>query len=62
MSKPPPSTPHSDLDGVHQDEKPNVETAIQAGEDGGDVARAKEESIARPKTSEDVADGEDAGR
>jgi hypothetical protein len=58
VSKPPPTTPHSDLDGVHRDEKPNVESAIEAGEDSGDVARAKEQSTARPKTSGDIDEGE----
>ena len=58
MSKPPPSTPHSDMDGVHQDEKPNVESAIDAGEDSGDVERAKDQSIARPKTSDDIDHGD----
>ena len=47
MTKPPKSTPHSDLDGVHRDEKPNVETADEVGEDAGDLARAREDG-ARP--------------
>ena len=46
------------MDGVHRDEKPNIESAIDTGEDSGDVARAKEQSIARPKTSDDIDDGE----
>ena len=29
VTKPPKSTPHSDLDGVHRDEKPNVESAVE---------------------------------
>ena len=53
MSKPPKSTPHSDLHGVHRDERPNVETAVEAGQDNGDVARAKAEGIARPPIAED---------
>ena len=36
MSKPPQTTPHSDLDGVHEDEKPNVGAALESGEDAGD--------------------------
>ena len=53
MTKPPKSTPHSDIDGVHQDEKPNVQSAIEAGQDSGDVRHAKDQAIARPKTSDD---------
>ena len=48
MTKPPKSTPHSDVDGVHQDEKPNVETAAEAGQGAAGLARAKKESKARP--------------
>jgi hypothetical protein len=32
MSKPPPSTPHSDMDGIHQDERPNTEVAAELGQ------------------------------
>ena len=53
MSKPPPSTPHSDFDGVHRDERPNVESANDAGQDSGDVARAQEESVGRPEPNDD---------
>lgn len=48
MTKPPASTPHSDLEGVHQDERPNIETATEAGQDSGDVKRAGDRSRARP--------------
>ena len=37
MSKPPPSGPHSDLDGVHQDELPEPQSTIQAGQDPADL-------------------------
>ena len=37
MSKPPKSTPHSDIDGVHRDEKPNVESAVEAGQGTEDL-------------------------
>lgn len=49
MTKPPKSTPHSDLDGIHQDEQPNVESAVEAGQDSGDLAHAREHSIGRPR-------------
>ena len=48
MTKPPASTPHSDIEGVHRDERPNVETAAAAGQAAGDVKRAADQSRARP--------------
>lgn len=48
MAKPPKATPHSDIDGVHQDEKSNVDTAAEAGQGAGSLARAKKEAKARP--------------
>ena len=57
MPKPPESTPHSDLDGIHQDERPNVETAVEAGQDSGDLELARKESRARPPYSNDKGNG-----
>ncbi len=48
MAKPPKSTPHSDIDGVHQDEKRNVNTAVEVGQGAASLARAKKETKARP--------------
>ena len=48
MSKPPRSTPHSDIDGVHRDEKPNVETAVETGETTANLERARGESKGKP--------------
>jgi hypothetical protein len=62
VSQPPKSTPHSDLDGVHRDEKPNVETAIEAGQGTDDLARAAGESVARPDYSKDVKNRDDRSR
>ncbi|HEX8572659.1 MAG TPA: hypothetical protein VF759_07905 [Allosphingosinicella sp.] len=59
MSKPPKSTPHSDIDGVHRDEKPNVESAVEAGQGTDDLARASDESVARPDYSDDVKNRDD---
>jgi len=59
VTQPPKSTPHSDIDGVHRDEKPNVESAIEAGEGTGDLARARDEAVARPEHSEDVKNRDD---
>jgi hypothetical protein len=57
MSKPPESTPHSDIDGVHRDEKPNVETAIEAGQDSGTVADVQDQSVGRPDYSDEPVPG-----
>ena len=53
MPKPPETTPHSDLDGVDEDERRNVDAAIEAGQDAEDLAEARRESRARPPLSED---------
>jgi hypothetical protein len=53
VPKPPEATPHSDLDGVHRDEKRNVDTANEAGQDSGDLERARRGSTARPPYSDD---------
>jgi hypothetical protein len=58
MAKPPKSAPHSDIDGVHQDEKPNVDTAQEAGQSGASLARAKKETKARPGSVE-TSNGKD---
>ncbi len=52
MAKPPPSTPHSDIDGIHKDERPNTDVAAELGQDAGDVADAKADSKARPVDSD----------
>jgi hypothetical protein len=59
VSQPPKSTPHSDIDGVHRDEKPNVESAIEAREGVEDLARASDETVARPDYAEDVKNRDD---
>lgn len=33
MTKPPPSGPHSDFDGVHQDELTNTDATVEAAHD-----------------------------
>ena len=59
MTKPPKSTPHSDIDGVHRDEKPNVESAVDAGQDTADLALPARENAARPNYSDDVKNRDD---
>jgi hypothetical protein len=53
VNKVPKSTPHSDLDGVHEDRRHVVESALEAGEDIGDVERARRKSAGRPSNISD---------
>ena len=62
MSRPPKSTPHSDLDGVRRDAKPNVEAAVEAGQGMEDLERASGESVARPDYSDDVKNRDDRSK
>ena len=58
MPKPPKSTPHSDLTGVHRDERTNIETAIESGQDAGTVAKDQKRSVGYPDYSEDETNPE----
>ena len=49
MAKPPKSTPHSDIDGVHRDERPNTETVQRTGETSADLKLASDKNKARPR-------------
>lgn len=62
MNKPPESTPHSDINGVHEDERSNVDTAIDADQDNKDLKRAAEQSVGRPPSSEDQESLDDRAR
>jgi hypothetical protein len=62
VTKPPKTPSHSDLDGVHRDEKPNVESAIEAGQDSEDLALAARENAARPGYADDVKNKDDRSR
>ena len=59
MSKPPPTTPHSDIKGVHQDERRNVDAANEAGQSAADLAEAKRKSRGRPPESDVEASRDD---
>ncbi|MFN3943517.1 MAG: hypothetical protein ACK4K7_01140 [Allosphingosinicella sp.] len=59
MSKPPKTPPHSDLDGVHEDERRNTDVATEIGQDTSDLARAQKESIARPEYRDEEDNLED---
>ncbi len=62
MPKPPQSTPHSDIEGVHKDEKRNVDSANEAREDSGDLERAHRRSPGRPPYTDDQPEREDRSR
>ena len=62
MSKPPPATPHSDIDGIHQDEERNVDSANRARQDSSDLQKAREGNVARPPYTDDQPEREDRSR
>ncbi|MGZ8998864.1 MAG: hypothetical protein ACXW2T_08420 [Allosphingosinicella sp.] len=53
MPKPPATPPSSDIDGVDEDFVRNKDAALKAGQDSGDLERARIEAVARPKGSSD---------
>ena len=59
VTKPPKSNPHSDMDGVHEDERPNIETANDVGQDNEDVELAAEETVGRPPYTPDQEGSDD---
>ncbi len=60
MANPPKTPPHSDIDGVREDERSVVESANEAGQDAADLERARKDSIGRPKGSKgDTVRGDD---
>ena len=59
MPKPPKATPHSDIDGVHQDEVRNTDVAAGRGESAGTLDRAKDGAVARPVYVDDEKNSDD---
>jgi hypothetical protein len=59
MTKPPKSTPHSDIDGIHREEERNTDVAADLGQAGGSLKHAKDESTARPEYRDDAPDRDD---
>ena len=55
MSKPPPSTPHSDMDGIHQDERPNTEVAAELGQSAKTLQDIGKERIGKPREDKGTA-------
>ena len=59
MSKPPRTPPHSDLDGVREDERRHIDSANEAGQDSGDLENARRHSKGRPPYDDDHDNPED---
>ncbi len=59
MAQPPKATPHSDIDGIHQDEVRNTDRAAELGESAEQLVRAKDEAVARPEYIDDQPNRED---
>ena len=59
MPKPPPSTPHSDIDGVHADERRNTDVAAEQGESAETLKGAQDGDKARPPHANDKENVDD---
>ncbi len=59
MSKPPASTPQSDLDGVHAHERRSTDVAAERGESAGELQESREGNSARPPYSDDKENVDD---
>ena len=53
MPHPRKATPHSDLDGVHQDERRNTDVAAERGESAEELEKARDGNAARPPYAEE---------
>ena len=62
MPPPPVSPPHSDIDGVDEDEVRNTDAAIESGQDSGDLVRARDEAAGKPDFSSDRGNRDDRSR
>ena len=62
MPKPPQATPHSDIDGVHRDEKRNTDTATELGDTAEDLKWTQDEKVARPPYTDDKENVDDRTR
>ena len=62
MPHPPKTPPHSDLDGVREDERSNVQAANAAGQDAADLERARAESPGKPVPRADPGGRDDRSR
>jgi hypothetical protein len=62
MAKPPATPPHSDIDGVDEDEVRNVDAAVEADQNAGDLERARRDAAGRPDYEEDEDNADDRSR
>nr|WP_295371228.1 hypothetical protein [uncultured Sphingosinicella sp.] len=62
MAKPPQATPHSDIDGVHQDERRNTDVATELGESAKELKEVQDEKVAKPPYSDDKENVDDRTR
>jgi hypothetical protein len=62
MPKPPKATPHSDIDGVHEGERPNTDVAAELGQGAEDLKRARDGNVARPPYSDDEENKDNRAR
>ncbi|HEX8641882.1 MAG TPA: hypothetical protein VF704_12120 [Allosphingosinicella sp.] len=61
MAKPPPTPPSSDIDGVHEDEAKNTDSARRAGQNTGDLGRARDQAAGKPDFSDDESGDDRSG-
>jgi hypothetical protein len=59
MAQPPKSTPHSDIDGVHAQERRNTDVASELGNSAEDLKKSREGNSARPPYSDDKENVDD---
>jgi hypothetical protein len=59
LAKPPKTPPHSDLDGVREDRRDNVDAATETGEDAGNLGLAPADSPGKPVPKPDRGGGDD---
>ena len=62
MANPPKAPPASDLEGVRQDQASNVDAAVAADQDAGDLKRARRQSVGRPRQIGGEGNADDRSR
>jgi len=62
MAKPPATPPHSDIDGVDEDEVRSVDAAVEADQSAGDLERARRDATGRPDYEENKDNPDDRSR
>lgn len=54
MTKPPKTPPHSDIDGVDEDQKSIQHPDNQKGDPGAKLKKAQDQSVGRPEQADDL--------